>query len=661
MKGPFDGKLTKYQFGGGPDGRDHYNQWEIKAESLDKAILRFRVGCMFPFRCADKKWWIMRETVDEDDYERVEDVVGAKPGATLNVYVWVDGDAKVVATIPVETDEVIIDPRMLLPPQAMEVLESTSEVTAIELSRQPQALQGLQTADRREVTRRALELELTIKKLEMEKYALKQQVEKLHAEISERLKRIWVIELYVGSHETVVQLAQGVPASVDEPITVRQRALCMDEEIAVWAWHHRPELLDKQKGFNYNNIEDFDQWLVEDASHLDQVLPEHKSVVAIRIRRNPRRRDGSKARSICDIMSSIAEDEADRKTYLLIRNGENVYRLWVDTVIWPRFFPRRDELDLAKRKEKDRWHEVDEKKIREEMQHYMCGLVVLQGLLDRSTLFQPLPNNGKINVFDPDHAERYLRLIRDDESALVADTSILSWREYQEWLKTQLRVGARILYCGDRYGSGDDKLKYRTGINSVSGWPMSDEVYVVDADCEKGSWRGDWFEFLYNPYDDIYEKVDKWGSRVYDPHERQKRVRFRAYEGEIVPIDAISTRYLDYLINDRSQRENYTSSFMMLRHWKRIRDAEEAHEAPFVDLVLSQAGLDSRDPANTAELQRCRRLVRWWKLKTKVGRTLEADEPKALRMVLAAFKRDQDYDGDPELGLPAPAHIKSAD
>ncbi len=82
---------------------------------------------------------------------------------------------------------------------------------------------------------------------------------------------------------------------------------------------------------------------------------------------------------------------------------------------------------------------------------------------------------------------------------------------------------------------------------------------------------------------------------------------------------------------------------------------------PFVELVLRRAGFDPRDPSNDGEAQRCRRLVRWWKLKTKVGRALSEDEPKALRMVLTAFKRGQDYDDDPEKGLPAPLHVKKID
>jgi len=81
-----------------------------------------------------------------------------------------------------------------------------------------------------------------------------------------------------------------------------------------------------------------------------------------------------------------------------------------------------------------------------------------------------------------------------------------------------------------------------------------------------------------------------------------------------------------------------------------IRLAEEAaHEKPFVDLVLTRAGV-ALD--NERERARCERLVRWWKIKTKVHRTLADDEPKALRMILKAFVRGDDVEDDPEYRLP---------
>lgn len=647
MTGPFDGQLKTYYFGHRHD-QDNFHGWEVEAFSLDRAILRFRAGCLFPFRYAPRKYWVIREGVEWNGrsvYDEI-DIVGAKSGAKIKVYVIDEGKERTVAIIPVETDEPIMDPRVLLPPQAVTVFDEAT--TAIELSVQPPALRGLQAADRKEVTRRTMELEQAIRGLELQRREMEMQVAKLRAEIDERMKKIWLIELYIGSKEEVTQLASGVPAPANEPITVRQQTLCMDEEIAVWAWRHQPELLDGETGFDYRNIDDFDRWLTEAPAHLDQVFPERKGIVAIRVRRREKKyaTDGG----IGSAMAAVAQNDANRRTYLLVRNGENLYRLWIDAVIWPRFFPRKDEMDFAARMEKD--HFFDAKKAKEEVEHYVRGLVVLQGLLDRSTLFQPHPTSEKINVFDPADIERYLRLVRDDEPALVADTSILSWYDYQKWLKGQVRVGARVIFRRLResgYGRDYDPLYEATGIKSVQAFPVSGALYVVDMERER-RYHGQKFSFLYLPDDEVakdatWYRANEWGPRT-------KKVRYWFFEDEVVPFDAISPRYLDYLIHDRSQREHYVDSFMMLWHWYRRRREEEAAEAPFVDLVLRQAGMDPWDPTNEREKVRCRRLVRWWKLKTKAGRSLGADEPKALRMVVAAFKRGQDFDDDPERGLP---------
>ena len=118
--------------------------------------------------------------------------------------------------------------------------------------------------------------------------------------------------------------------------------------------------------------------------------------------------------------------------------------------------------------------------------------------------------------------------------------------------------------------------------------------------------------------------------------------------GESVPIDFISPRVLEHLIRDRGQREEYGRFFKLAHRVFRLAHAQEQREAPFINLVLTQAGADPTDPAAQA---RCRRLVRWWKLKTKEHRELGTDEAKALRMVLAAFKRGDDVENDPEYRL----------
>lgn len=71
----------------------------------------------------------------------------------------------------------------------------------------------------------------------------------------------------------------------------------------------------------------------------------------------------------------------------------------------------------------------------------------------------------------------------------------------------------------------------------------------------------------------------------------------------------------------------------------------EFAELPFVDLVLTQNGVDIY---NDKERARCERLVRWWKMKVKHHRTLDADEAKALRMISKAFAKGEDHEDDPE-------------
>ena len=127
------------------------------------------------------------------------------------------------------------------------------------------------------------------------------------------------------------------------------------------------------------------------------------------------------------------------------------------------------------------------------------------------------------------------------------------------------------------------------------------------------------------------------------------RIESGPHAGEyLLPVDALSWRVLHTILHDRTHRSDYADSFLKLWKWAQMKREEEAREEPFAKLVLAQ----TKTPETEENLARVHRLIRWWKLKTKFNRSLSDDEPKALRMIVKAYKRGDDYEGDPERGLP---------
>lgn len=492
---------------------------------------------------------------------------------------------------------------------------------------------ALGNARRSEIESKHLELRRIMASLEKQRRELQVVAEAMRTELRKRMEQIWLIELFLGSKEEVLVLSRGEPAPVGTRIVVHQRVLCMDEEIAVTDMDENPERVGK---FDCQNIEDFDTWLKE-ADHRDRIIPEQKGICALRVRRRTKVRE---SRDVGQALHNAQLAEADRNTYVLVRNGENLYRLWVDIVLWPRLIPRVDDLMFTK--EDERWGRGDKE---QERKHFAAGMLVINGLLQRSELLHPLPRMD-LNVFSSTDVEEFFQVIHDDEGQNLLgdgrDFEHLTWERYVSWLLTKVGAGVRIIWTGSpRWGKDEWGLAERTGNRRVSKWPNGThnnvlEVYTLQA-LDHKSYFGHSFTFMYLP------RKEHWADE-----RRKTRLRFGVYSDEILPIDFMSWRVMDHLIRDRGQREKYGGFFPVAILLRRYLMEQAQVEKPFIDLVLTQSGVSLDDDKERA---RAERLLRWWKHKVKEHRTVWTDDAKALRMVGLAFTRGRDYDDDPEMDI----------
>lgn len=141
--------------------------------------------------------------------------------------------------------------------------------------------------------------------------------------------RIFTVELYAGLTEEVVQLKDGNPATNDTKVSLFQRRHYMDEECLVnYA----------AGGMEFKDVKAFDRWLIR-KDNLSRILPLERCVVAFRVRRYDKH---YKIDSIAAYVTMWYEQEAARKTYIYIRNGEQVYRLSTGIDFGEELFPDRE-------------------------------------------------------------------------------------------------------------------------------------------------------------------------------------------------------------------------------------------------------------------------------------------------------------------------------
>jgi hypothetical protein len=295
--------------------------------------------------------------------------------------------------------------------------------------------------------------------------------------------RLFNVELYAGLTEQVVQVADGAPAGLDEPLRLFQRRAYMDEEcLAAY----------EAGGMEFEDVPAFDRWMAAPANR-DRLLPFPRCLLAMQVRREAKERE--EGRGLAGFIEMFRLREADKATFLYIRNGDHVFRLQTGIEFGAKLFPDpgvgdlapgkvyarkfvgidkeapllseaqyqalvdEDDARLAAHKKKGkkeaywsphresdeyvRWspENTDYDDVTEVVQAKVRAhnrlVLVLQGLLDRSPVLHPHP---PWQLWTPAGFAAALRLLYDDDRALVAGDAP-DFEAYRARLNRTLAVG----------------------------------------------------------------------------------------------------------------------------------------------------------------------------------------------------------------------------
>ena len=154
--------------------------------------------------------------------------------------------------------------------------------------------------------------------------------------------RIFTVELYAGLVEKLEQIREGKPAPNDTKVSLFQRRHYMDEECLANY---------EAGGMDYSKIADFDRWLCK-PQNLIRILPFPRSIVAFQVRRHRKDRDGV---TLNDWIQILSEEKADKWTFLYIRNGEQVWRMYTEIEFQEQLFPDPDHEILLGAHTGDLW------------------------------------------------------------------------------------------------------------------------------------------------------------------------------------------------------------------------------------------------------------------------------------------------------------------
>lgn len=266
--------------------------------------------------------------------------------------------------------------------------------------------------------------------------------------VTEIERGIKSLKLYTGDGVDVVTVREGTEAPSHEPLTLMQRKLAMDEELAVW--------VDVESTFDYTSAERFFQHLATDERLLQQILPTPRCVVSMQVTR----------RSVdygdrLDPFERLQREIANRKVFLLVRNGQNVsvvYSCEPSHEAAHRLFPTAADihkpfegLDGANIGLQDVAFGKASKRFEDQALHYRRFLILLCGLDHRLNLFgEFFPAQEKPAFMSLAFQQRYFRFVEDDDQERMIggqSEGVYAWMARHN---ANLRSGSRVVVTSRR-------------------------------------------------------------------------------------------------------------------------------------------------------------------------------------------------------------------
>jgi hypothetical protein len=483
-------------------------------------------------------------------------------------------------------------------------------------------------------------------------------LEPLQTKIAQLKEGIWTVNLYLGRDETITPIRGGEPAPAETPISIRQKVLSMDEEAALYA---------AEGGIDHMDIDLFDEWLLADPKNLQQVLPEPRGIVVL-----VPRRQGAEYNNPWE---AEARNKLNRKSYWLIRNGERLYRMHTDVElesggptynVGATLMPTRDEfLDLFWHNKYDHdtgkttrvlmepgsreWLAAEKKRGARE-RHYMRSALILQGLIDRTTVFDPKPAVNVSTLSLESYDAGHVVLITDAEESKQLGTGREPFYKWLERLNSKLRPGMRIV------GAFDSTTWSNAGRDAEYGhsrlWPQSAKApqSLVMHTLQKR--KGDGFTFAYDRNEQVYDpsmwrdnpERPGWGWRG-GQREAKAKASCTVKPGDrfIIPFDLVTVEEMRTYLEARDERHAYLSMFPLLKATIELKELEAQAEAPMRELLVGElvkAGADREDAEREMPS-----LVDHWKLANRWHRPLVTGdrevESKAISGILIEWDRRQ--------------------
>ena len=446
-------------------------------------------------------------------------------------------------------------------------------------------------------------------KMAIEKRKLEMVVSNMSSKLYTFESIIATIDAFLLAKENLVQIAEGVE-STQQKLQLYQSLLYMDEEVGI----------PGEESIGIDNIDNFWNWLIQD-NHYKHILQE-KSVTIFRIRRNL-----DKHYSDNPFVNGMLNAE-NKNTFLVIRNGENIY--YIDTQeSFSNLFPESDFMlkinnDIEKINKSD-YSDIEKETQIERLKHTMLKeqrkLLIVEGLLQQSTIFGDIKmsNGKKLSLLDPLALEDNLVEYSETCDIVLNSENRPALKTFISKTSSMVKRGNRIVFYEyqkyQRYSYRqrfEERFEERHNNEYSYSFPSSGQIFSLDTSENM-------------PRNAIgFIKVKAEYSKI--------AKTYYVYEDDgFLNYDAFTINDLDYYLVDRFTRRNYMNLMQPILTLRKLLIPEKEMEVEFREHlqqhVKAKYGFDISDAAFI-------QTIAWWKDKVIFTRPLSKDDQKAWRMIL---------------------------
>lgn len=474
------------------------------------------------------------------------------------------------------------------------------------------------------------------------------KMKEMRAMLAKAEEALWTVNLYLGVNQQTKIIRDGTHAPADVKLCLRQRVLAMDEEAA-------EEFYDMPNSIDCDNLHKFDNWLLKTPAAVQKLIPEQKGMIGLCIRGAAKHYEGS------DPFTSAEKNSKNLNTsFLLIKNGDALYRIYADIHFGGKMFPTED--DFENNLSKTTWSETEKKFVKEPLdpkskefadamekandstKHYMRVLLVLQGLFDRTEVFRPF-RGEHINICSYADFDDHITLIDDANSHKLIEEDKMPYDKWLAKVNSTIDVGHRI--CGHFNGvsqykgvHGEEPRICPAGAER----PSNDDIHLLTktdyAKDPKFFFTYDRTEEQY--YEAGYGSVRRRQGFKYEKRKPKTRARCHVDRNDwfYIDIDNCEIADIQYYLRSRKERKNnrYMTMLPVMKQVLALRLREQEDEKPFRTLLVAE--IVKKYKANETKVeQEIDQLIKWWKLRNKTHRALLSDDSKAYKMIVGEYKQ----------------------